>query len=128
MFNIKLLIMSRIQKQRAQHEAHLDHLFGALGDRTRRELLATLAKGPAMITELAAPFRMSLPAVSRHIRVLERAKLVRRTVHGRIHRCSLDARPLSEAERWLARYRSFWEGTLDSLANYAENMEKRKIR
>lgn len=120
--------MSRTQHRNAKHEAHLDHVFSALGDQTRRKLLAKLAHGPAMITELAAPFRMSLPAVSRHIRVLERARLVRRTVDGRIHRCSLNALPLSDAELWLARYRRFWEGTLESLADYAEKLEKRKLR
>jgi DNA-binding transcriptional ArsR family regulator len=105
---------------RAREDAQLDRIFRALGDRTRRALLASLARRPAMITELAAPFRMSLPAVSRHIRVLERACLVKRTVDGRVHRCALRAVPLREAEQWLLHYRRFWTGTLDALARYVE--------
>ena len=71
-----------------------------------------------MVTELAAPFAMSLPAVSRHIRVLERARLVMRKVDGRVHHCSLDLAPLESAEAWLGHYRRFWEGQLDALAHY----------
>lgn len=103
----------------------LDIVFHALGDRTRRALLARLAQRPAMITELAKPFEMSLPAVSRHIRVLEAAGLVTRTVTGRTHRCSLNARPLETAEAWLNRYRRFWEGSLEQLARYAEPPDDR---
>jgi len=109
-------------------EQQLDHVFSALGDQTRRKLLARLSQGPAMVTELAVPFRMSLPAVSRHIRVLERARLVKRAVDGRVHRCSINAQPMLEATRWLQRYRHFWEGTLDSLAEYVEEVEKQKLR
>lgn len=109
-------------------EARLDLVFRALGDRTRRALLATLAEGPAMITELAEPFHLSLPAVSRHIRVLERARLVKRTVDGRVHRCALQAGPLREAEQWLLHYRHFWEGTLDALARYVEGTPGKRRR
>lgn len=98
----------------------LDLLFHALADRTRRSLLARLAKAPAKITDLAAPFDMSLPAVSRHVRVLESAHLVRRSVDGRVHRCSLDAKPLKTVDAWLKHYRTFWTGTLDALAEYVE--------
>lgn len=77
-----------------------------------------------MVTELAEPFHMSLPAVSRHIRVLERARLVAREVDGRVHRCSLRARALRDAERWLNHYRCFWEGALESLAGYVEREQK----
>ncbi|MSO65794.1 MAG: ArsR family transcriptional regulator [Alphaproteobacteria bacterium] len=87
-------------------EDQLDRVFYALSDRTRRALLARLAEGPAMITELAAPFAMSRPAVSKHIRVLEAAKLVDRAVDGRVHRCSLSAEPLADIQQWLARYRA----------------------
>src|SRR3954469_8001919 len=90
----------------------LDLVFSALGDRTRRRLIARLARDPATITELAAPFEMSLPAVSKHVRVLERAGLVRRAIDGRIHRCSLDARRLRDATAWLDEYRAFWDDTL----------------
>jgi len=98
----------------------LDLVFHALSDRTRRALLARLSRKPAKITDLAAPFPISLPAVSRHIRVLEQARLVRRTVDGRVHHCALDARALKGVDVWLDHYRSFWEGTLDSLAAYVE--------
>ena len=98
----------------------LDAVFHALGDRTRRALLARLTRTPAMITELARPFAMSLPAVSRHVRVLEQAGLIVRTVDGRVHRCALNAAPLGSVAAWLRHYRRFWEGNLDSLARYVE--------
>ena len=101
----------------------LDLVFHALADRTRRALLARLAQGPAGVTELAEPFAMSLPAVSKHLKVLERARLVARAVDGRVHRCSLAAEPLQEVERWLDHYRSFWEDTLHALARYVEQDE-----
>src|SRR6266852_5734156 len=91
-------------------EDRLDLIFRALGDRTRRALLARLAQAPAMVTELAEPFDMSLPAVSRHIKVLERARLVRRTVDGRVHHCALDIEPLQDVEEWIGQYRRFWSG------------------
>ena len=72
------------------------------------------------MTELAAPFEMSLPAVSKHLRVLESAGLVERTIDGRVHECSLDAAPLHDAHEWLTRYRAFWDGTLESLARFVE--------
>lgn len=101
----------------------LDVVFHALGDRTRRALLARLARKPAMITELARPFAMSLPAVSRHIRVLEHAGLVTRTIDGRTHQCSLNVGPLRTAEGWLNRYRRFWDGNLEQLARYVESAD-----
>jgi DNA-binding transcriptional ArsR family regulator len=102
-------------------EDELDGVFHALADRTRRALVARLADGPARITELAEPFDMSLPAVSKHIRVLEQARLVRRAIDGRVHRCSLGPAPLHAAEQWLDRYRRYWEDTLGSLARYVED-------
>jgi len=83
--------------------------------------LKRLASGPAKITELAAPFDMSLPAVSKHVRVLERAGLIERTIDGRVHECALSAEPMRDVAEWVARYRMFWEGTLDSLADYVED-------
>lgn len=106
--------------RRAARARHLDQVFRALGDQTRRAILARLAREPAMITELAAPFDLSLPAVSRHIRVLEAARLVRRTVDGRVHRCALDARPLRDVDAWLHHYRRFWDENLAALARYVE--------
>jgi DNA-binding transcriptional ArsR family regulator len=102
-------------------EDRLDHLFGALSDRTRRKMVARLARAPATIGELAEPFAMSLPAVSKHVLVLERAGLVRRTIHGRIHRCALERKRLREANEWIERYTEFWGGTLDALAAFVED-------
>jgi DNA-binding transcriptional ArsR family regulator len=99
----------------------LDAVFHALGHSTRRALLARLAKRPAMITELADPFAMSLPAVSRHIRVLEDAGLVTRSVDGRMHLCSLNPKPFKTIEAWLMHYRRFWDDNLASLARYVES-------
>ncbi|MEM7154792.1 MAG: metalloregulator ArsR/SmtB family transcription factor [Myxococcota bacterium] len=104
-------------------EQQHDRVFHALADRTRRRLLAALAERPGTVSELAAPFSMSLPAVSKHIKVLERAGLVVRTVDGRLHRCSLGAAPLQQVAAWLDPYRQFWTDTLDSLARYAEQEE-----
>jgi DNA-binding transcriptional ArsR family regulator len=112
--------MRSSQTRRRASDDRLDAIFHALGHRARRALLARLAGAPAMITDLAEPFTMSLPAVSRHIRVLEQAGLVARTVDGRIHQCSLEAAPLRQAQQWLNHYRLFWEGSLESLARYAE--------
>jgi DNA-binding transcriptional ArsR family regulator len=97
-------------------DKHLDRVFHALADRTRRSLLRRLAQGPAMVTELAEPFAISLPAVSKHLRVLEGARLVSRKVDGRVHRCSLDPDALGEVEAWLRERREFWEQALDALA------------
>src|SRR5262245_12191877 len=108
-------------KSSAARDDRLDDLFGALADRTRRRLVARLARSPATICELAAPFDMSLPAVSKHIRVLERAGLVRRTIEGRVHTCALDGATLRDAAVWLDRYRTFWDDTLAALAALAED-------
>ena len=113
--------MSRVKRKSSSREDQLDWIFGALADRTRRALLARLAKRSAMVTELAAPFDMSLPAVSRHIKVLERAHLIERSVDGRMHLCSLQPEPLQAVEAWLRHYRHFWTGTLDALARYVED-------
>jgi DNA-binding transcriptional ArsR family regulator len=107
-------------RPRAAAERKLDRIFHALADRTRRALLARLAEGPAKITELAEPFAMSLPAVSKHLRVLEAARLVGRKIDGRVHRCSLDPRPLKDIGAWLDHYRVFWDDTLEALADYVE--------
>lgn len=107
-------------RRRTNADDRLDSVFHALSDRTRRALLSRLAAGPAIVTELAAPHAMSLAAVSKHIRVLERAGLVARTVDGRIHRCALAPGPLREIEHWLDFYRRFWSETLDAIARHAE--------
>ena len=79
-----------------------------------------------MVTELAKPFDMSLPAVGKHLRVLERAGLVERSINGRIHRCSLNALPLKSAGDWIRHYRVFWNETLDSLGEYLQNDANRE--
>ncbi|MEO1224442.1 MAG: metalloregulator ArsR/SmtB family transcription factor [Pseudomonadota bacterium] len=99
----------------------LDLVLRAIADRTRRALLARLAQGPARVTDLAAPFDMSLVAVSKHLKVLERARLIERDIDGRVHRCSFQAEPLREVERWLDHYRVFWTDTLDALARHVED-------
>jgi DNA-binding transcriptional ArsR family regulator len=96
----------------------LDSTFGALADPTRRAILATLMLGQASITELAKPHRMSLPAVMKHIRVLEGAGLVSQAKTGRTRFCQLAPEPLKQAENWISQYRAFWEGTFDSLERY----------
>jgi len=120
-------LLSSAKDQTQGHEQQLDLIFRALGDQTRRSLLARLMDKPAMVTELAQPFAMSLPAVSRHIRVLEGAGLVHRAIDGRVHLCSLSAEPLKNVEAWLRQYRRFWEGTLDSLARYVADDTEKKL-
>ncbi len=106
-----------------EKQDQLDLVFAALANQTRRALLARLGEAPAKITDLATPHDMSLPGVSKHLRVLEKAGLVRRDVEGRVHRCSLDTAPLRKAERWLAHYRTFWNETLEALAKHVESGE-----
>jgi len=101
----------------------LDRTFAALADPTRRAILTRLADGEATVKELAGPFRVSRPAISKHLRVLEAAGLVSRTRDGRVSRCSLDARPMRDAADWVERYRRYWEDQLDALARYLERKE-----
>ena len=102
------------------YSANLDMTFSALSDPTRRAILSQLAKGEASIMELASPFEMSLPAVSKHVRVLEDAGLLIRRKRGRVHYCRLNARPLRDAAQWLVFYQQFWDTKLDALANFLE--------
>jgi DNA-binding transcriptional ArsR family regulator len=101
------------------HPRTLDRVFGALADPTRREIVRRLVAVPEMpLAELAAPFRMSLPAVSKHVAVLERARLVRRTRRGRVRYCRVEPAQLAAAAGWLETYRPFWEHQLDRLEGY----------
>ena len=102
----------------------LNLIFGALADEARRAILARLAEGDASVGELAEPFAISRPAISKHLRVLERAGLVSRTRKGRFSRCGLDAAPLKGAAEWVERYRKFWEEQLDALSRYLEQKEE----
>jgi DNA-binding transcriptional ArsR family regulator len=109
----------------------LDATFAALADPTRRAILSRLTTGELTVTELAAPFHVSLPAISKHLRVLERARLLVREKDGRIRRCHLSARPLRDADRWMARYRRFWEASfrrLDAVLEELKGQEKKRKR
>ncbi len=103
---------------------NLDRTFAALADPTRRRILAHLARGDKCVTHLARPHAMSLPAVSKHLRVLEKAGLLRRRRYGRVHEMQLEAKPLKQAAQWVEEYRKFWEGSLDRLADYLEKTNK----
>lgn len=100
--------------------SNLDRTFAALADPTRRRILAHLARGNHRVTHLAQPHDMSLPAVSKHLRVLEKAGLLRRRRYGRVHEMQLQAGPLKQAAEWVEEYRKFWEGSLDRLVEYLE--------
>jgi len=102
----------------------LNRTFAALADPTRRRILSHLARGSKRVTHLARPHDMSLPAVSKHLRVLEKAGLLRRRRYGRVHEMQLDAKPLKQAAEWVEEYRKFWEGSLDRLAEYLEKTHK----
>jgi DNA-binding transcriptional ArsR family regulator len=98
----------------------LDSTFAALSDATRRGILSRLAAGEMSVTELAAPYDMSLPAVSKHLQVLESAGLVTRKKEGRVQRCRLAAAPMKGAAEWIEYYRRFWDTQLDSLHQFLE--------
>jgi DNA-binding transcriptional ArsR family regulator len=109
--------------------ARLDATFAALADPTRRAILARLATGEASVTELAAPFAMSQPAISKHLKVLERAGLISRGRDAQRRPRRLEARPLAEATQWLERYRQIWEGNfkrLDALLDRMKIKEKKR--
>ena len=101
----------------------LDSIFAALADPTRRRILQGLMGGHAHVGRVAKPFRMSAPAISRHLRVLECAGLIRRTKRGRLHHIELNAGPLRRAKDWLEIYRRHWESSLDALAHFLESGE-----
>src|SRR5881398_4009757 len=107
-----------------KYSSTLNRTFAALADPTRRRILAHLARGDKCVTHLAKPHAMSLPAVSKHLRVLEKAGLLRRRRHGRVHEKQLDAKPLKKAAQWVDEYRRFWEGSLEWRFN---RMRPRKI-
>lgn len=98
-----------------QSSAALDRVFGALSDPTRRAMLRRLAGGTRTVGELAEPFDMSFAAAAKHVKVLEQAGLLSRSIEGRSHRCTIEAGPLAAADRWLAYYERFWALRLDDL-------------
>jgi DNA-binding transcriptional ArsR family regulator len=108
--------------------AALNGTFAALADPTRRAILARLARGEASVGDLARPFDISLPAISRHLRVLERARLIERRVDAQRRVCRLRAQPLHAAAKWIERYRDFWEERLDDLAALLEEPPPKRRR
>jgi DNA-binding transcriptional ArsR family regulator len=104
----------------------LDSVFHALAHPARRAMLRRLAGGEHNLTELAAPLRMSFPAASKHVRVLERARLVRRRVVGRTHLCRIEGKPLADANRWLEGYRRIWEGNYQRLDDLLDELKAPK--
>jgi DNA-binding transcriptional ArsR family regulator len=101
----------------------LDATFAALADPTRRAILARLASGEASVNELAQPFAMSLPAVSKHLKVLERAGLISRGREAQWRPCRLEAGPLKEVSDWVENYRRFWDGSFDRLGEYLRELQ-----
>src|SRR5215469_15702149 len=108
------------------HSDSLSTTFAALADPTRRAILARLTRGPATVTELAAPFTISGPAISKHLRVLERARLITRGREAQWRPCHLEAGPLREIAEWTAEYRRFWEKSFDRLGAYLTELQARR--
>ncbi|MFT5115390.1 MAG: DNA-binding transcriptional ArsR family regulator [Parasphingorhabdus sp.] len=104
--------------------SQLDLIFSALSDSTRRTMLLRLADEEQSIAELASPFKISKSAVTKHIKVLENAGLLKRTVNGRVHRCKLEVEALHAASDWMAFYAKFWHSKLDSLDAFLKNTSK----
>ena len=107
---------------------HLSSTFAALADPTRRAILARLVTGVCSVTELAEPFDMSMPAVSKHLRVLERAGLIARGREAQWRPCRIDAGPLKEVADWAEHYRHIWEQRLDRLDNYLQELQQKEKR
>lgn len=107
-------------------EEQLSNTFAALADPTRRAILAHLAKGEASVTELAEPFEMSLPAISKHLKVLERAGLITRSREAQWRPCRLEVEPLKDAANWIEQYRQFWEQSFDRLDEYLQELQARE--
>jgi DNA-binding transcriptional ArsR family regulator len=106
----------------------LSTTFAALADPTRRAILARLAKGQASVTEIAEPFDMSLPAISKHLKVLEHAGLIARGREAQWRPCRLDAGPLKDVDDWVERYRRFWEQSFDRLESYLQELQRKDKR
>ena len=104
----------------------LSSTFAALADPTRRAILARLASGETSVTELAEPFEMSLPAISKHLKVLERAGLIARGREAQWRPCRLEAGPLKDAAKWIEYYRRFWEQSFDRLEEYLREVQKKE--
>jgi DNA-binding transcriptional ArsR family regulator len=107
---------------------HLSSTFAALADPTRRAILARLASGECSVTELAEPFEISMPAVSKHLRVLERAGLIARRREAQWRHCRIEATPIKEVADWAERYRHIWEQRLDRLEAYLHQLQKKETK
>lgn len=112
----------------ATHKKDLDSIFNALADATRRSMLDRLRRGPLTVTELAEPYTMSLNGVSKHIKTLEKAGLVRRHIRGREHLCALDARNIEDAVQWMNHYSEFWTDRVNTLESYLVSKRKREAK
>ena len=108
-----------------KYETQLDAIFTALAHPARRSMLARLARGEATVGELAEPLDMSLPAVTKHLKILERAKLISRSKHAQWRNCRLEAPPLKTASNWIEKQRKVWEARLDRLEDYLRDMEQK---
>lgn len=109
--------------KRSEDPDQLSLTFGALADPTRRAILARLSKGEASVTELAEPFAMSMPAITKHLKVLEKAGLITRGKEAQWRPCQLKAGPLQEANTWIDQYRKFWEERFDRLDEYLKQLQ-----
>src|ERR1700691_4142539 len=104
----------------------LNRTFSALADPTRRRILEHLGRGDRCVTDLARPYSMSLPAVSKHLRVLENAGLIRRRRSGRVHSLKLEAAPMKQASQWIEEYRRFWEESFNRLDEYLKQLQTKE--
>jgi len=114
--------------QQLTSSEHLNATFSALADPTRRAILARLASGETSVSELAEPFEMSMPAISKHLKVLERAGLIERGREAQWRPCRLAAAPLKDASDWLERYRRFWEEAFDRLDDYLRELQQNESK
>ena len=112
--------------QQPMSPERLDATFSALADPTRRAILARLASGETSVSELAEPFAMSMPAISKHLKVLQRAGLIERGREAQWRPCRLAPAPLKDASEWLERYRRFWEESFDRLEDYLRELQKKE--
>jgi len=116
--------MSRVTKK----DTDLDLIFNALADSRRRKVLTKLTKGPLIVKEIGTEFEMSKPAIGKHVSILEKAGLIKRTEVGRIHRCELNQSAIKKVESWLCYYQRFWEESLDEMEEYANTISKKKYK
>jgi DNA-binding transcriptional ArsR family regulator len=108
------------------NSSSLDGVFSALADPTRRRIVERLARGPLTVGEIASGFPISQPAISRHVRVLEKSGLLERRIAGRVHRCTLSPKVIDAASAWIDKQRAFWNVTLDRLGDLVEDKPSRK--